>query len=95
MRRAVNQAELERVAGTYLLDSDLSTRVVVTPSGNHLSLTLIQATGRSTVEYLPAGPGLYFRQDIDLELQFSNETPAKTVTLIQDGERFAASRTNR
>ena len=95
VRRAVKQAELERVAGTYLLDSDPSTRVVVTPSGNQLSLTLVQATGRSTVEYLPAGPGLYFRQDIDLELQFSNETPARTVTLIQDGERFAASRTNR
>ncbi|MFP5330301.1 MAG: serine hydrolase domain-containing protein [Alphaproteobacteria bacterium] len=94
VRLPVSPAELERVAGIYALDSDPSTRIVVAPAGSHLSFTLIQASGRSSVEFLPAGPGRYFRRDIDFDLQFSSEVPARKVTLVQDGESFTASRTS-
>ena len=46
----------------------------------------------TAVDYLPAGHGRFFRRDLDIELQFSTETPARRVTLNQEGDSFTATR---
>lgn len=88
----VHATELERVAGTYLLEAIRDTGVIIAPKGDALSFTIVQPSGQSTVEFFPSGSGRFFRRDMDFDLQFSDESPAKQVTLIQDGETFTATR---
>lgn len=92
VRASVTAEELARVSGSYALDSMPDARVVIRPKTDSLSFTLVQPSGQSTAEFLPAGNGRFFRRDIDFDLQFSPERPARRVTLIQDGESFTAAR---
>jgi CubicO group peptidase (beta-lactamase class C family) len=92
VRAAVDRAEFDRVAGTYAMDSMSGVQLIIAPGRDGISYTLVQSSSRSSVEYLPAGNGRFFRRDLDIELQFSTETPARTVTLNQEGDSFTATR---
>jgi CubicO group peptidase (beta-lactamase class C family) len=92
VRVAVDSGELERVSGTYALDSVSGVQLIIAPGREGVAYTLVQGSSRSTVEYLPAGNGRFFRRDLDVELQFSTETPARKLTLTQEGDSFTATR---
>lgn len=91
-RAVVPQAELDRVSGTYRLDTLPDVRAPVARQGGKLTFTLLQPSGQSAAELIPAGAGRFFRRDIDFDVAFSGETPARRMTLVQDGESFAATR---
>ena len=92
VRVALDPTEVARVAGTYAMDSMSGVQLIIAPGREGIAYTLVHGSSRSTVDYLPAGHGRFFRRDLDIELQFSTETPARRVTLNQEGDSFTATR---
>lgn len=88
----VQDGAYSRVEGTYDLTNVPNVQLIVKRRGDALLLRLVQPTGESESELLPASPNRFFRRDIDFELDFDAGNPAPKLTLYQDGQVFTATR---